>query len=224
MTTDRGRTVLMLEPPFGADARDACVDHLASGERPTAALSVLYSEPVGERMDLIERHGDAIDTAAIVCVGPAGDGSRPHEDHSAVHTLTDPADLTGLGIAITNWLDARQAAATTTVCLDSLSTLLQYVDHDRALKFLHTITSRFRRTGVRAHFHLDPRAHDEQTVAQLRQVFDEQRKLEGGAVADSGATRPVATDGGETADEPMPDGGEGGDGWSLDGDGDSGAS
>lgn len=203
-----GRSVLLLEPTFGCDGNDACLNLLTTGEE-TAALSVLYREPVAERMALVDDHSDELESAAIVCVGPGSADESTADDCDAVRTISDPADLTGLGIAVTDWLAARSDGTTATVCLDSVSTLLQYADHDRALKFLHTMASRFRRTGVEMHCHVDPRAHGEQTLAQLGQLFDEQRRLEEtqpAANSTEATSQRVATDGGtERGGEPVDD-------------------
>jgi hypothetical protein len=194
--TTAGRSVLVLEPPFGGETRDACIDLLTDSKGDAAVLSVLYCESVAERMDLVERHSHEIDSAGIIRVGPSSSVAADCADHDAVRVVSDSADLTGLGIAITEWLNARSDPGRATVCIDSVSTLLQYADHDRVLKFLHTIASRLRRTGVDLHCHLDPNAHDDQTVAQLRQLFDEQRRPDspGATAADA---REVATDGGK---------------------------
>jgi hypothetical protein len=41
------------------------------------------------------------------------------------------------------------------------------------------LTNRLTELGASAHFHIDPAAHDEQTVAQLAQAFDDQVRVDG---------------------------------------------
>ncbi|GGL64608.1 hypothetical protein GCM10009039_23180 [Halocalculus aciditolerans] len=43
---------------------------------------------------------------------------------------------------------------------------------ERAFQFLHVMTVKLSREGAVAHYHLDPDAHDKQTVGTLTQLFD----------------------------------------------------
>ena len=92
---------------------------------------------------------------------------------SAVDSLSNPADLTGLGIRISEQLQAWTHNGNRTVaCYDSLTTALQYVDLQTLYKFLHVLTGRFDTVDATVHFHLDPDAHDEATVNTLKSLFD----------------------------------------------------
>lgn len=90
----------------------------------------------------------------------------------AIETVA-PTDLTGLGIALTEYAsqwndDARHL----TVCFHSLSVLLQYVGLRHAFRFLHNTTGCLRSADATAHFHMDPSVHDERTVNTARMLFD----------------------------------------------------
>jgi hypothetical protein len=81
--------------------------------------------------------------------------------------------LTGLGIQISEILQQWQNNDNRSVaCFHSLTALLQYSDVQTVYKFLHVLTGRFATAGVAAHFHLDPGAHDDQTINTLKSLFD----------------------------------------------------
>jgi archaellum biogenesis ATPase FlaH len=75
-------------------------------------------------------------------------------------------------MALNDALGEWAAAGEVTLCFDSLSILLQYADTERVFRFLHVLTNRLTELGASTHFHLDPAAHDERTIAQLAQAFD----------------------------------------------------
>jgi hypothetical protein len=58
------------------------------------------------------------------------------------------------------------------VCFDSLTAMLQYVDVETAYEFLHAITGQLYAADARAHFHIDPTAHDRTTVDSIASLFD----------------------------------------------------
>ncbi|QKY20388.1 hypothetical protein B4589_008350 [Halolamina sp. CBA1230] len=103
--------------------------------------------------------------------GPGGP-SLP-ETNAPVETVNSPNDLTGLGIRMTEFLtDWEGNDNRTVVCFDSLTALLQYVELETAYEFLHIVTGRMAKTDAFAHFHMDPEAHDDQTVAIVTSLMD----------------------------------------------------
>ena len=106
-------------------------------------------------------------------------GSGPSYDHDeagavpVVETVSDPADLTGMGIALNRALETWSPTANQTVlCFHTLTMLLQYVDTERVYRFLHVITSQLAEADALAHVHLDPHAHDPRTLSTLSTLFD----------------------------------------------------
>jgi hypothetical protein len=89
-----------------------------------------------------------------------------------VAQVADPGDLQRLGLTISDHLAGLDTDERTTLCFHSLSALLQYVDLRRGYRFLHTLIGRLDSVEASSHYHLDPEAHDEQTVATLRPLFD----------------------------------------------------
>lgn len=97
---------------------------------------------------------------------------------SPVVSSVRPGDLTGLGITVNQYLAAwrnqswGQGSTGLRVCFDSLTTLLQYNDIETVFRFLNVLIAHLREVEAGAHFHLDPGAHDAQTLATLTGVFD----------------------------------------------------
>ncbi|WP_445677853.1 DUF7504 family protein [Salinarchaeum laminariae] len=59
------------------------------------------------------------------------------------------------------------------VCLNSLTTILQYADDGPALAFLRELLDHCEVAGALTHVHLDPSAIDEQTIEGVRGQVDE---------------------------------------------------
>lgn len=90
-----------------------------------------------------------------------------------VKTVSTPGNLTDLGIQVSSFLAAwADDDNRTVVCFDSLTTMLQYVDLERAFRFLHVLTGRVRSTRGFAHYHVDPGAHEPRTLNTLKTLFD----------------------------------------------------
>ncbi|PSP96710.1 hypothetical protein BRC94_11835 [Halobacteriales archaeon QS_5_70_17] len=129
-----------------------------------------------------ERLGTLPGRSVIVGVDDAvreSDGGRS----DVVETNESPDDLTGIGITLSEYLSSWGCeGGDLVVCFDSLTALLQYVSLQRAYRFLHVLTGRAAAVGARSHYHLDPGAHDDRTVATLTSLFD-------AVVDESGAVR-----------------------------------
>jgi hypothetical protein len=164
-------TNALIMTPADAPSHRAVCGGLLSALAPVKVLGVAlkhddayYAELCQEYMD--ERPVDI----GVVHVGGDGTGSRmPDENVTAV---SEPSDLTGTGIRITNYLKEFAGGEPTVVCFDSLTPLLQYVDVDRCYRFLDMTTRRIDQVCSVSHAHLNPGAHDDQTVETISAVFD----------------------------------------------------
>ena len=117
----------------------------------------------------------------IVCVDESarssGDGSEVGP--GAVATVESPTDLTGLGITVGNYLESN-GGSDTIVTFDSLTMLLQYVERERAFRFLGVLGNRVEEADAVAHYHMDPKAHDNQEMATLSSLFDAVARFDDG--------------------------------------------
>jgi hypothetical protein len=141
----------------------------------TNVLAVTYTETPSE---FVDRWNDATGTSpargGIVAVGE----SEGHIDDPAwaVRTVENPSDLTGVGIELSELLSGMASAAGddehVAVSFNSITSLLQYADVQRAFRFLHVVTGRVKTVGGAGHYHIDPEAHDQQTLATLKGLFN----------------------------------------------------
>jgi len=162
---DGARTVLLEEPPMG-QGRDACTSLLV-GEVPTPnVLFVTYTRQATACVEQLA--GETVGNFGVITVGEAP--SAADREEIRTESVTTPSDLTGLGIAISEVLSEWDDPVL--VCFDSLTSMLQYVDSDTAYEFLHAVTGQVHAARARAHFHVDPAAHDETTLAGITSLFD----------------------------------------------------
>ncbi|MBX0295873.1 DUF7504 family protein [Haloarcula nitratireducens] len=111
----------------------------------------------------------ATPTLSVIAVGDTGTDAALSRETVTVQTVSTPSDLTGLGITLSQSFSAHDDVV---VCFDSLTALLQYVDLPTVYEFLHAVTGQLDAADAGAHFHVDPTAHDRQTVDALASPFD----------------------------------------------------
>jgi len=173
---DTASNILLLSPSLGQHGKTACITLL--GRAPpdqTNVLSITYSESARKFVDRwVDHAGGPPVRGGIITVGDAGGGID--DPTWAVRGLENAGDLTGLGIKLSELLSGMDDAAgedeAITVCFNNITTLLQYADLQRTFRFLHVVTGRVETIGAVAHYHLDPDAHDKQTLATLKGLFD----------------------------------------------------
>lgn len=168
--------VLLLAPSMGGHGSDACLDLLTeSPPAQTNVLAVSFTRSATEWGSHWEDHvGESPARGGIVSIGQMG-GSLD-DPAWAVKRVENPSDLTGVGIELSELLSGMATAAdedeSIRMCFNSVTSLLQYADLQRAFRFLHVVTGRIKTVGAVGHYHLDPEAHDSQTLATLTGLFD----------------------------------------------------
>lgn len=179
--TDQPR-VLVLAPPTKSVQTEFCLDALSTDQpQKQQVLAIAYERTPTEFVaDWRAHHGELPASMAIICPGRGGD-SEADLPEGVYETRVAASDLTGVGIAVSRYLDRWAGNDTpTTACLDSLGALLEQSNTERVFRFLHTITGRFVAAGATAHFHLDPSTQDQQTVTTLSSLFDSVVRFEDG--------------------------------------------
>lgn len=182
---DSDGAVLVLASGLAESADEACGALLRVADPDsTDYLAVSLQDGPAERLEHWHRHvaGELPSKTGIVCSGETtrsvstatGGGSvRFPGENVQVSSVSSPGDLTGLGMRISDCLSAWEGDGNrTVVCVDSLTTVLMYVDTNRAFQFLHVLLARLESAGARAHVHMDPEAHDVRTVATITSLFD----------------------------------------------------
>lgn len=164
--------ILLEEPPLG-EGRDVCTSLLVDGVSSPNVLFVSFTRGASDCVAQLD--GKNVGKISVITVG---DTSAAVDDDAVVtENVSTPSDLTGLGISIgkilSNWDEP------VLVCFDSLTSMLQYVDIQTAYEFLHAITGQIHAASARAHFHIDPSAHDPKDVAGISSLFDARVTLDG---------------------------------------------
>jgi len=180
---DTGESVLVLADTIDGDAGDYCAERIASrpGSASSKVLLVALDETPDDRFDAVVRRGigEPTDVGIVCCESTRGatatrSAGGPGLGHGPwIATVASPGDLAGLGArieeALSAWADDPEPVE---LCFHSLTTLCQYVDERAAFRFCHAVTRHLDAAGAGSHFHLDPSAVDERTVATLSALFD----------------------------------------------------
>lgn len=171
-------TVLVCDRTENERGRDGiCTDLLASaGTNETVVLVTDGSPSAGVEASPLRPETEDTPALTVVAVGHASavDPSIPGAD---VRTVPTPSDLTCLGVTLSQVLSANESVV---LCSDSLTALLERVDDETAYEFVHALLGQLRRADASAHFHVDPTAHDRQTVDALSSLFDTVVECEAG--------------------------------------------
>jgi len=162
-------TTLVCTPSMSAT--DGCQSLLSHADEGTTVIWVSYTRSPAACAD---QYRDAMDGDAdeasllVITVGDtAPDASQPSD--VSVQSVSAAQDLTGLGVTLSQTISAHEDIV---LCFDSLTVLMQYVDRETAYEFLNAVTGHLYAADARAHFHLDPTAHDRRTVDALASLFD----------------------------------------------------
>lgn len=169
---------LFLSSSLDDDFAKRCLDHLPTGSLEGAHLAFVAHTHAAD--DVVEswfqyagvrpERLDVIDVGGMLRSATSASSSMTLRPGVTVHTQA-AEDLTGLGITLSELLTA-DGDIRTVVCFDSLTMLLQYIDVETAYQFLHIVTGRIHAVGATGLFHMDPTAHDDQTVAVMTSLFD----------------------------------------------------
>lgn len=124
---------------------------------------------VREFTDLDPHHRPPERLRVVDCLGARRDDPEPPWKRRYV---SDPGDLTGVGIGLSEFLREFSAEdRTALVALHSLSTMQMYANVHRLFQFLHVVTGRIRAMGNIGGFVLDDTTRSGET-AILRQPVD----------------------------------------------------
>jgi hypothetical protein len=180
-------SVLLLGSPMDSKTLKTGVS-LAAGDRPaeTRVVWVTLLNSSREVLDIWDAHCSVRpDRLRIVLVGD-GLADIDAVDDSGVETtsLAEPTDLTTLGVQLTETVSAwTDDDVEVRLRFDSLTPLLQYVSARTLARFLHVLTNKLATAGATAHFHLDPMAHDSQTVYTLASICHARVEVDGDGVS-----------------------------------------
>lgn len=117
--------------------------------------------------------GVPADRLSIVdCVSRQGSFERIRDTEERRY-VSDPGDMTGIGISVTEFLrNHHRAGRPAWLGIHSLSTVVMYADVRSAFRFLHVTLGRVRSIGGVALIALDDSALSEPDLSVLSQPFD----------------------------------------------------
>lgn len=182
VATLRNSNTLFLSSSMDGDLARNCFEHLPSERLDEFNLAFVAHDNTADSVieSWLQHAGafperfDVIDVGGMMRSTASQSDSMTIRPGVTVHTES-PEDLTGLGMTLSDQLmDDTQ----TIVCFDSLTMLLQYVELETAYQFLHVLTGRIHAVGGTGFFHMDPKAHDTQTVDSMKSVFDDVVELD----------------------------------------------
>ena len=172
-------TILLLSSALDPGGDEACSNllSLAPGRGRDRVLAISFTKTADDRLATWEACGAGHVPAEVGVVGgpeavPTDTACASHDADVSIATVDHPGNLTQLGVAISEYLDAWDDGDGLAVCFHSLTTLLQYADRDCVFRFLNVLSRELADADAVAHFHMDPQAHDDETVATLVSVFD----------------------------------------------------
>ncbi|WP_277541919.1 DUF7504 family protein [Haloarcula laminariae] len=180
MATDApppGSNVIVMAPSLSDEKREICLDLQDAG--PPERLDVLHVTYSDTPTELVSRwrdhHGGLPGRMGIVVVGdqPGGRSGDDGVPKNVFVTTANPNDITGLGMRLNNYLNDHDDDSQLVACFDSMTEMLQFAELKPVFKFLHMFAGQLRDADAVSHFHLDPGAHDEQTISRLKPLFDD---------------------------------------------------
>jgi len=181
-----GNSLLVLTQSFAVSDPKTCSGLLTRGEvGEIHVLCVTLMRSPEDHLVNWRRHGNLPERASFVDVDVSARSIDTFDKSSddigqddvdvTVNRLSSPENLTKLGVRVTESLDElvdNVKGRQTVVCFDSVTALLQYVELDQAFRFFHVVTDRLADADAMAHFHMDPGAHDDETIETLKSLFD----------------------------------------------------
>ncbi|MGM0605867.1 MAG: DUF7504 family protein, partial [Halobacteriota archaeon] len=149
----------------------ACLDLLGIGDgADDNVLLVRYRALSGPQLEHIAEHARVVKILAIGYTQQVPDDVADSVD---VVNITNPNDLTRLGILVTATVERwTSIESETVVCFGSINVLLRYKSVESVFRFLHIFLGKLRSAGAISHFHVDHLTGDAQHVNTLKPLFD----------------------------------------------------
>lgn len=174
-------SVLLLAPSSETPDHRGCVDLLTPHRtESTNVLSIAVGKTPNERVAAWREHAGETFPKRTVIASTETEADQTPDGASSVRELPVSVDLLSRPVnplelgSVISWHLGQWSTTSdpTTVCIHSLTTILEDVERSEAVKLVDTLNERFRSMDVVAHYHMDPSQHDEQTLASFRPLFD----------------------------------------------------
>lgn len=142
---------------------------------------VSFNRSPEECLDLWQSYaGQQAARVGILAIGDHGRFADPAErtlelpsGPVEIMSVRDPSDLPRIGLTLNAHLaEFEDDPRPTVVCFHSVTALLQFVEEDRAFRFLRILSAYLDTANAVAHYHMDPTVHSDRVVATFRPLFD----------------------------------------------------
>lgn len=180
-TIEWSDTPVVLLEITGLDCREraVCRDLLPTTDESVGYCRFSFRRSVADQLTEVQQHGEELPPQEqFVQVRGGMEGVFDPRDHVAddtsiaVDVVENPSNMTKLGITLTEMIDGESDENKIAICFDSLTALLQYVSLEEAVQFISLTNSIVRESGGSIHYHVDPSAHETETMRALRSVVD----------------------------------------------------
>ncbi|WP_277555708.1 RAD55 family ATPase [Halobaculum limi] len=171
-----GSNILISGPPLSGK-RDLALDVLAEGTRNGEGAIMVTTKDSADRLLSQYEKREAYESRPVAVVDTVSrqQGVNDVSDSERVKYTSSPVDMTGIGIKLSEFLEAfykDRGIRQNRVMVHSLSTLLMYSDLQTVFRFLHVFTGRIQSVDGLGLYCIDSTAHDDQTMNTLKQLFD----------------------------------------------------
>lgn len=174
-----GSNMLILAPPSDENELISSLDQIMK-DAPEATPVVLVSSthPVHRLLNTWRtQQGEFPPNIGLLSIGELvrSTSSQPSTIQIGnvwVRTVQEN-DLTGIGIAISDYISQWDDEPPLHLCFDAVDNLLTTVDLKTTFRFLHILTAQIQQTNSTAYYHLIPDEHTQQTINSLTPLFDE---------------------------------------------------
>lgn len=157
-------------PPLSGKRRLVCQTLLRGVQQDQGVLMVSTTDNARCLQDRYARlFADGEDVRILDCVSRrqgVADGDE------AVTTVSSPDDMTGIGIDVSDHLEAFSGDTGNRIALSTLTALLIYSNLQTVFRFMHVITSRIGNGDALGIYILEGGVHEAETVNTLTQLFD----------------------------------------------------
>jgi hypothetical protein len=173
---DDATSVLLLAPAVRDAAAGAAAKLLEKDSQThDRVVAVTFSQSAESWTRVWDRHVGVATNVSCIDVD-CGTRAASADGGSAavpVERVAKPADLKTLGRTVSNVLEqASDRGERVGLAIHSLTDLVHHVDEPTAFKFVYTLGEVVRRVEGTVYFHLDPGAHDDESIDTFAAACD----------------------------------------------------
>ncbi|MFP9193931.1 hypothetical protein ACLI4Q_20210 [Natrialbaceae archaeon A-CW1-1] len=178
-----GSNTLVLSKPPESDEVVTYIDRLStSSSQSTAIITSHYHSSQSIIDSWRNLLGPLPPNLGIISVGEsmrstAAGPSTIEMQNTSVSTVSEK-DITGISIALNEYINRWKNEPQPVLWFDSVTPLEKSVGLETTFRFLHLVTGSVQWSNIDGFYHMDPSAHDEQTIHSIMHLFDNVVELE----------------------------------------------